>query len=166
MQLGLFVVVVFLSSMDLTGGSKVVKGKRQRRSMYETFLFSPSPDAVHTGNACPCKWWMFGRAERECLTPLDQGYAPVCGQPLGAWRGLGPPLVPGCCPLQSFFPWLSPSSCNPRCMGSAGFNYQDGLWAAPPRDSTGSKGTRAAPWVSPPLCELLLELVYIKTDLN
>ncbi|XP_050765692.1 R-spondin-1 isoform X2 [Gymnogyps californianus] len=31
MQLGLFVVVVFLSSMDLTGSSKVVKGKRQRR---------------------------------------------------------------------------------------------------------------------------------------
>ncbi|NXM56521.1 RSPO1 protein, partial [Illadopsis cleaveri] len=31
MQLGLLVVVVFLSSMDLTGSSKVVKGKRQRR---------------------------------------------------------------------------------------------------------------------------------------
>ncbi|XP_030320324.1 R-spondin-1 isoform X2 [Calypte anna] len=31
MQLGLVVVVVFLSSMDLTGSSKVVKGKRQRR---------------------------------------------------------------------------------------------------------------------------------------
>ncbi|XP_053868044.1 R-spondin-1 isoform X3 [Malaclemys terrapin pileata] len=32
MQLGLFLVVVFLSLMDLTGSSKVVKGKRQRRS--------------------------------------------------------------------------------------------------------------------------------------
>lgn len=42
MQLGLFVVVVFLSSMDLTGSSKVVKGKRQRRSMYETLFFSTS----------------------------------------------------------------------------------------------------------------------------
>ncbi|XP_010222521.1 PREDICTED: R-spondin-1 [Tinamus guttatus] len=31
MQLGLFVAVVFLSSMDLTGSSKVLKGKRQRR---------------------------------------------------------------------------------------------------------------------------------------
>ncbi|NWH76936.1 RSPO1 protein, partial [Piaya cayana] len=31
MQLGLLVVVFFLSSMDLTGSSKVVKGKRQRR---------------------------------------------------------------------------------------------------------------------------------------
>lgn len=46
MQLGLFVVVVFLSSMDLTGSSKVVKGKRQRRSMYETLFFSTSLDAV------------------------------------------------------------------------------------------------------------------------
>lgn len=45
MQLGLFVVVVFLSSMDLTGSSKVMKGKRQRRSMYETLFFSP-PDAA------------------------------------------------------------------------------------------------------------------------
>uniref|UniRef100_A0A8C4P910 R-spondin-1 n=1 Tax=Dromaius novaehollandiae TaxID=8790 RepID=A0A8C4P910_DRONO len=31
MQLGLLVAVVFLSSMDLTGSSKVLKGKRQRR---------------------------------------------------------------------------------------------------------------------------------------
>lgn len=47
MQLGLFVVVVFLSSMDLTGSSKVVKGKRQRRSMYEMLFFSTtSCDAV------------------------------------------------------------------------------------------------------------------------
>lgn len=47
MQLGLFVVVVFLSSMDLTGSSKAVKGKRQRRSMYETlFFFTSSRDAV------------------------------------------------------------------------------------------------------------------------
>lgn len=47
MQLGLFVVVVFLSSMDLTGSSKVVKGKRQRRSMYEMLFFSTSSrDAV------------------------------------------------------------------------------------------------------------------------
>lgn len=48
MQLGLLVVVVFLSSMDLTGSSKVVKGKRQRRSMYETLflLFTSSRGAV------------------------------------------------------------------------------------------------------------------------
>lgn len=49
MQLGLFVVVVFLSSMDLTGSSKVVKGKRQRRSMYEMLFFSTSSrDAVRS----------------------------------------------------------------------------------------------------------------------
>lgn len=55
MQLGLFVVVVFLSSMDLTGSSKVVKGKRQRRSMYETLSFSTSSRGAvrfgHTVNA-------------------------------------------------------------------------------------------------------------------
>ena len=58
MQLGLLVVVVFLSSMDLTGSSKVVKGKRQRRSTYEmVFFFSAPRDAlpfVQTGNVCRC----------------------------------------------------------------------------------------------------------------
>lgn len=53
MQLGLFVVVVFLSSMDLTGSSKVVKGKRQRRSMYEMLFFSTSScDALRGWRMC------------------------------------------------------------------------------------------------------------------
>lgn len=49
MQLGLLVVVVLLCSMDLTGSSKVVKGKRQRRSMYEILFYEILPfsgDAV------------------------------------------------------------------------------------------------------------------------
>lgn len=54
MQLGLFVVVVFLSSVDLAGSSssKALKGKRQRPSMYEkeplcnsSVLYCPSQTA-------------------------------------------------------------------------------------------------------------------------
>lgn len=85
MQLGLFVVVVFLSSMDLTGSSKAVKGKRQRRSMYETlFFFTSSCDAVrfmqmvnvftHAGRwaepAVPCK-----PSELPCAQPSPAGPA-------------------------------------------------------------------------------------------
>lgn len=98
MQLGLLVVVVFLSSMDLTGSSKVVKGKRQRRSMYEMLFFStsshdvvnvfttqepteipqchsPCPLTCHSSELqCPL------RSQGVSLTPPAQG-VPRAGQP-------------------------------------------------------------------------------------
>lgn len=45
MRLGLFAVVVFLSSMNLTGSSKAAKGKRQRRSMYDACAGSGNASA-------------------------------------------------------------------------------------------------------------------------
>lgn len=110
MQLGLLVVVVFLSSMDLTGSSKVVKGKRQRRSTYETFFFfSAPPDAlpfVENGNVWGCAGW---------------------AEPPGAQRGLSLPLVLCSSPARRILPVVVPfpvvmaGELQPEVHGKGGF---------------------------------------------
>lgn len=121
MQLGLFVVVVFLSSMDLTGGSKVVKGKRQRRSMYETFPFSPSPDAMQTGNANV-------HANSECLPVQNGSVCPIRpGICAHTWTASWSPVWSRCSPCPRLLPiavpllLVAPIQLQPEVHGKCGF---------------------------------------------
>uniref|UniRef100_A0A8C0EHJ6 R-spondin 1 n=1 Tax=Bubo bubo TaxID=30461 RepID=A0A8C0EHJ6_BUBBB len=97
MQLGLFVVVVFLSSMDLTGSSKVVKGKRQRRSMYEMLFFSTSSrDAVQRAGqsqGCPAmstalSLWTCHKCKIEnCESCFSRNFCTKCKEGLYLHKG-------------------------------------------------------------------------------
>ncbi|KAG6928346.1 R-spondin 1 [Chelydra serpentina] len=83
MQLGLFLVVVFLSLMDLTGSSKVVKGKRQRRISTEVSQgCAKGCDLCSEFNGClKCSPKLFILLERNdirqigiCLPSCPLGY--------------------------------------------------------------------------------------------
>lgn len=131
MQLGLFVVVVFLSSMDLTGSSKVVKGKRQRRSMYEMLFFSTSSrDAVRFVQVVNVNVKV-----GECLTNTESWAEP--GVPHE------PPQLPKSHSRAETCPPLSRRTCrSPELQATAPAPWQ----AAPtnPAGSTGQGWGRAA----------------------
>nr|WEQ50567.1 R-spondin-1 [Andrias davidianus]WMX21258.1 R-spondin 1 [Andrias davidianus] len=83
MQLGLFVVVVFLSFMDVAGSNKVVKGRRQKRRSAEVSpVCAKGCDSCSESNGClKCSPKLFILLERNdirqigiCLPSCPVGY--------------------------------------------------------------------------------------------